>query len=97
MYFNDKALYVLGSLRQIREIPLFDVLITTLDSSFIVFLSYTKVVKIKGIMKLELGLILCWLSIHRYKVVDVSFGFGPSGSIKTIQCKICGIKKTKRG
>ena len=48
-------------------------------------------------MKLKLNLLLCWLGIHRYRVIDVSFGFGPSGSIKTVQCKICGIKKTRKG
>ena len=48
-------------------------------------------------MKLRLDLLLCWLGIYRYKVTDISFGFGPSGPIKTIQCKICGIKKTKKG
>ena len=48
-------------------------------------------------MKLNLPLLLCWLRIHRYKVVDVSFGFGQGGSVKTIQCKICGIKKTIKG
>ena len=40
----------------------------------------------------KLNLILCWLGIHRYKVIDISFGFGISGSVKTIQCKICGLK-----
>ena len=49
------------------------------------------------IVKLRLNLLLCWLGIHRYKVIDISFGFGPSGSIKTIQCKICGTKKTRKG
>ena len=48
-------------------------------------------------MKLSLSILLCWLGIHRYKVIDVSFGFGPSGSIKTLQCKICGIKKVEKG
>ena len=48
-------------------------------------------------MKLNLHFLLCWLGIHRYRVIDISFGFGPSGSIKTIQCKICGIKKTRKG
>jgi len=47
-------------------------------------------------MKLKLDLILCWLGIHRYNVINISFGFGPSGSIKTVQCKICGVKKTKK-
>ena len=48
-------------------------------------------------MKLNLGLLLCWIGIHRYKVIDISFGFGPAGSVKTVQCKICRIKKTIRG
>ena len=48
-------------------------------------------------MKLNVGLLLCWIGIHRYKIIDVSFGFGPGGSVKTVQCKICGIKKTKKG
>ena len=48
-------------------------------------------------MILKLNLLLCWLSIHRYKVIDVSFGFGASGSVKTVQCKICGIKKVRKG
>ena len=42
---------------------------------------------------MNLSLLLCWLGIHRYKVIDVSFGFGQGGSVKTIECKICGIKK----
>ena len=48
-------------------------------------------------MKLNLGLLLCLVGIHRYKLIDVSFGFGQSGAVKTVQCKICGIKKTKKG
>ena len=48
-------------------------------------------------MKEKLNLLLCKFGIHRYKVIDVSFSFGASGAIKTIQCKICGIKKTESG
>ena len=48
-------------------------------------------------MKLNLGLLLCLVGIHRYKLIDVSFGFGQSGAVKTVQCKICKIKKTKMG
>ena len=44
----------------------------------------------------KLNLLLCWLGIHRYKVIDISFGFSVGGSIKTIQCKVCGIKKIKK-
>ena len=45
-------------------------------------------------MKLNLGLLLCWLGIHQYKIIDVKYGFGASDSIRALECKICGIKKT---
>ena len=45
---------------------------------------------------MKLSLLLCWLGIHRYKIIDVSFGFGQGGSVKTVECKICKIKKTKK-
>ena len=48
-------------------------------------------------MKLRLSSLLCLLGIHRYKVIGISFGFGSSGSVKTIQCKICGTKRTRKG
>jgi hypothetical protein len=48
-------------------------------------------------VKIKIGLLLCWLGIHRYKIINSTFGFGPSGIIKKIQCKICGIKKIKKG
>ena len=48
-------------------------------------------------MKLNIDLLLCWIGIHRYKIIDISFGFGQGGSVKTVQCKICGIKTTKKG
>ena len=48
-------------------------------------------------MKLSLSTLLCRLGIHRYKIIDVSFGFGRGGSVKTVECKICKIKKTKKG
>ena len=40
--------------------------------------------------------VLCWLGIHRYKVVDITFGFGAAGSTERLKCKICGIQKVKR-
>ena len=46
---------------------------------------------------MKLSLLLCWLGIHRYQIIDVSFGFGQGGSVKTIECKICKIKKTRKG
>ena len=40
--------------------------------------------------------LLCWLEIRRYKVIDVTFGFGAGGTTQRIKCKICGIQKIKR-
>ena len=46
---------------------------------------------------MKLSSLLCWLGIHRYKIIDVFFGFGQGGAVKTVECKICKIKKTKKG
>ena len=46
---------------------------------------------------MKLSLVLCWLGIHRYKLIDVSYGFGPGGSVKTLECKICKIKIIRKG
>ena len=48
-------------------------------------------------MKTKLSLLLCWLGVHRYKVIDISFGFAAGDTVKTIECKNCGIKKIKKG
>ena len=45
---------------------------------------------------IKFAYLLCWLEIHRYKVVDTTFGFGAGGSTQKIKCKICGIQKIKR-
>ena len=55
--------------------------------------SYNESDKIVKAMKRKLGLLLCWMGIHRYKVIDISFGFAAGDSVRTIKCKICGIKK----
>ena len=46
-----------------------------------------------AIMKFKLSTLLCWLGIHRYKIIDASFGFTSKDMIQTVQCKNCGIKK----
>ena len=48
-------------------------------------------------MKLNLNSILCWIGIHSYQLIDVSFSFGQGGSVKTIRCKFCGVRKTIKG
>ena len=52
--------------------------------------------KIVKAVKTRLGLLLCWLGIHRYKVIDVSFGFAAGDSVRTIKCKICGVEKIRK-
>ena len=47
-------------------------------------------------MKFKLNLLFCWLGIHQYKIIDITYGFGASDSIQTIECKICGITKVKK-
>jgi|TARA_B100000929_G_scaffold97638_1_gene76711 hypothetical protein len=48
-------------------------------------------------VKIKVALLLCWLGIHRYRTIDSTFGFGPGGAVRKIQCKICGIKKISKG
>ena len=43
-----------------------------------------------------LYLIFCYIGLHRYKKIDISFSFGPGGSTETIKCKDCGIKKLRK-
>ena len=60
-------------------------------------LYYNESDKIVKAVKRKLGLLLCWLGIHRYKVIDITFGFAAGDSVRTIKCKICGIKKIRKG
>ena len=46
-------------------------------------------------MKNKFNKLLCWLGIHQYKIIDVTYGFGPGGSVETIECRVCGIKKKR--
>ncbi len=48
-------------------------------------------------MILKLVYILCYLGIHRYKVVNIEFGFGPTDRVTTLQCTKCGYSKVKAG
>ena len=62
-------------------------------ASFFYSLYYNESDKIVKAVKRKIGLLLCWLGIHRYKVIDISFGFAAGDSVRTIKCKICGIIK----
>jgi len=65
-------------------------------ASFFCSLYYNESDKIVKEVKTKLALLLCWLGIHRYKVIDISFGFAAGDSVRTIKCKICGIKKIRK-
>ena len=41
--------------------------------------------------------LLCRLGLHDWGVVDVTFGFGPGGSVETVECRRCGNRKTRAG
>ena len=41
--------------------------------------------------------LLCWLGLHNYDVVDITFSFGPGGSVETVECRRCGYRTTRQG
>ena len=65
-------------------------------ASFLYSLYYIESDRIVKVVKATLGLLLCWLGIHRYKVIDISFGFAAGDSVRTIKCKICGIEEIRK-
>ena len=65
-------------------------------ASFFYSLYYNESGKIVKAVKRKLGLLLCWLGIHRYKVIDISFGFAAGDSVRTVKCKICGIEEIRK-
>ena len=44
-----------------------------------------------------LARLLCRFGFHDYRVVDVSFGFGPGGSVEKVECRRCGHRTTRSG
>ena len=65
-------------------------------ASFFYSLYYNESDKIVKAVKTKLDKLLCWFGIHQYKVIDISFGFAAGDSVRTIECKICGIKKIRK-
>ena len=49
-----------------------------------------------GRMQEKFGRLLCWLGVHRFHVVDATFGFGCGGAVETVECQRCGLTKTRR-
>ena len=50
-------------------------------------------------MKIKVGLLLCWLGIHRYKTIDSTFGFAPGGTepLEKFNAKFVESKKLEKG
>ena len=48
-------------------------------------------------MILKLAKILCYLGIHRYKTLNIEFGFSPTDRVTTLECKRCGYTIVKGG
>jgi len=46
-------------------------------------------------VQIKISLLFCWLGFHRYRVISSTFGFGSGGTVESVQCKICGIKKIR--
>ena len=65
-------------------------------ASFFYSIYYNESDKIVKAVKRKLGLLLCWFGIHRYKVIDISFGFAAGDSVRTIKCKICGVEQIRK-
>ena len=70
-------------------------LVAYLHLTHIYRLNSLKIINGKTMKKIKIALLLCWLGIHRYKIINKTFGFGSGGAVETIQCKICGINKIR--
>lgn len=44
-----------------------------------------------------IGRVLCQLGLHDFRVIEVSIGFGDSGSVEKVECRRCGLVTTRRG
>ena len=43
-----------------------------------------------------LGLLLCRLGFHNFRVLNKTFQFGEGAGIETVKCKRCGTTMTRR-
>jgi hypothetical protein len=48
-------------------------------------------------MILKLKKLLCFIGLHRYKTINIEFGFNPTDRITTLRCKNCEHTKLKAG
>ena len=46
-------------------------------------------------MILKFAKLLCFLRLHRFKTINIEFGFNPTDRVTTKECKYCGYTKVK--
>lgn len=47
--------------------------------------------------KNKLARILCWIGIHDFRVINVTFGFSAGDQVEKVECRRCGFKTTRHG
>ncbi len=40
--------------------------------------------------------LLCFLGFHNFRVVEVTMGFGSSGTVEKVECRRCGCLTVRR-
>ena len=43
----------------------------------------------------SLARLLCLVGVHRFRTIDVTYGFGQGGSVAKVQCTRCGYVTTR--
>ncbi|MDX1512491.1 MAG: hypothetical protein R3174_02000 [Gammaproteobacteria bacterium] len=43
-----------------------------------------------------LGWLLCQFGLHDFRIVEVSFGFGPGNTVEKVECRRCGFHTSRR-
>ncbi len=43
-----------------------------------------------------LGRIACYIGVHDFRVVEVTFGFGGSDAVEKLECRRCGLIAARR-
>ncbi len=42
-----------------------------------------------------LGRLLCLLGIHKFRILEVTYGFGPGSNVQRLECRWCGRTTTR--
>lgn len=44
----------------------------------------------------KVGKSLCKVGLHKFRVIEVKFGFGGAGKVEVVECTRCGVVATRR-